>query len=81
MSKKENLIEEFKRAKTFDYRKFVTMMIGLGYEKIESAGSRVIFSNKKTGHVVHMHSPHPEKDMSRGAVTNIRKNLIENGVI
>lgn len=81
MSKKENLIEEFKRAKTFDYRKFVTMMNGLGYEKVENAGSRVIFFNKDTGHMLHMHSPHPEKDLQRGAVNGIRKTLIENGVI
>ena len=75
MGRKDRLYEDFINAKVFDYNDFVTVMGYLGYEKIEKEGSRVQFYNRELDHMVHLHSPHPQKELKPGVVKNIKKQL------
>ena len=80
MGRKDRLFEEFMNAKIFDYNDFVTMMGHLGYIKIEKEGSRVQFYNKDLDHMVHLHSPHPQKELKPGVMKAIKKQLETAGI-
>ena len=55
-----------------------TMLIALGAEVSEGAGSRVRIALNEIRAV--FHRPHPEKEIDKGAVKSVRRFLIEAGV-
>ncbi len=55
-----------------------TMLIALGAEVSEGAGSRVRIALNEIRAV--FHRPHPEKETDKGAVKSVRRFLIEAGV-
>ncbi len=55
-----------------------TMLIALGAEVSEGAGSRVRIALNEIRAV--FHRPHPEKETHKGAVKSVRRFLIEAGV-
>ena len=54
------------------------MLIALGAEVSEGAGSRVRIALNEIRAV--FHRPHPEKETDKGAVKSVRRFLIEAGV-
>ncbi len=54
------------------------LLVSLGAEKEERAGSRVAFIWNGQVHV--FHRPHPRPDTDKGAVASVRKLLEANGV-
>ena len=55
-----------------------TMLIALGAEVSEGAGSRVRIALNEIRAV--FHRPHPQKETDKGAVKSVRRFLIEAGV-
>ena len=76
MSKREKLLSRLDAANTtFPWSDLETLMIQLGYEQQEKAGSRVRFYNAATGHMLRLHRPHPENTIKGGALKAIRQAL------
>lgn len=63
MSKKDKLLEKFKSDSEFTWAELERLMKLLGYELIESEGSRVKFFNRKNNSIIRMHKPHPDKSI------------------
>ena len=82
MSKLEKLLNKFCNAKnTFVWADLITLLIGVGYEKQEGAGSRVRFYNKETQHMIRLHKPHPENFIKGGALKDVRTALRQEGIL
>lgn len=63
MSKKDKLLEKFKSDSEFTWAELERLMKLLGYELIESEGSRVKFFNRKNNNIIRTHKPHPDKSI------------------
>lgn len=72
MSKKEKLIAKFKSDSEFTWTELERLMKLLGYELIESEGSRVKFLNRENNNIVKIHKPHPDKSIK----DYVRKEII-----
>ena len=69
MSRREKLLKRFLgRPADFSYDEMGRLLRGLGYEEIKggkTAGSRVAFVNRTSGHIIRLHKPHPGTIMRR----------------
>lgn len=72
MSKKDKLIEKFKSDSEFTWTELERLMKLLGYELLESEGSRVKFLNRKNCNIIRTHKPHPNKSIK----DYVRKEII-----
>ena len=82
MSKPEKLLEQLRSAtRTFPWADLLTVMKYLGYRKKEMAGSRVRFHNPETGHLLRLHTPHPENYLKGGALKDVRHSLKQEGYL
>lgn len=82
MSKKEKLIERFKRMpKDFTYQEVTVLLSYFGYEEKQGAGSRVAFFNKETENIIYLHKPHPGNIIKQYMMKDIKKTLEERGLI
>ena len=73
MSKSEKLLNKLRLAKnTFVWSDLVTVLKHLGYQKKERAGSRVLFYNENTQHIIKLHKPHPENFIKGGALKSVK---------
>lgn len=80
MTKREKLLEKLTNAsKTFPWSDLVTLLSQLGFEKIERAGSRVVFIHKDTDYTIYLHKPHPENTIKGGALKEIKSHLANIG--
>lgn len=58
MSKTEKLIARLlSRPKNFTYNELKTLLLSLGYQEVQGAGSRVCFASET--HKIKLHKPHP----------------------
>ena len=73
MSSFEKLTERFLgRPKDFTYDELRRLLNKLGYSestKGKTSGSRMAFTDEKTGHIIRVHRPHPGK-IVKGYVLN-----------
>jgi hypothetical protein len=69
MSRRDKLLRRFlDKPADFRFDEMSRLLKGFGYEEIRSgktAGSRVAFVNRATGHIIRLHKPHPGKIMRR----------------
>lgn len=80
MTKSEKLLNKlFNTKSTFEWSDLVTLLVQLGYEKQERAGSRVRFYNSETQHMIHLHKPHPENQIKGGALKSVKEALRQEG--
>ncbi len=67
---------------TFDWNDLVTLLSQLDYQKIERAGSRVVFVHQDSNiPSIHLHRPHPENHIKGGALKDIKQHLKNRGVL
>jgi len=69
MSRRDKLLERFLgRPADFRFDEMSKLLKGFGYEEIKSgktAGSRVAFMNRASGHIIRLHKPHPGNIIKR----------------
>lgn len=82
MSRRDKLLAKLNAANnTFPWADLETLMVQLGYEQQEKAGSRVRFYNAKTGHMLRLHRPHPENIIKGGALKAVCLALKQEGYL
>ncbi len=60
------------------------MLSGFGYRELKSgktSGSRVVFYNKDTHHIIRLHKPHPKKLLKRYHLDLIEEELRKREVL
>lgn len=78
MGKQQKLLEKFKASKkTFKWSDLVMVLKGLGFEQIEAAGSRVLFS--RDGDDLVLHKPHPGNEVKAYVLKQIKEKLQASG--
>ena len=80
MSKKDKLLIKFleiPQRKDLTFKELNTLLISLGFEKIESAGSAVKFYNKEKDLLINLHKPHPSDILKVYLVKQIQNKLKE----
>ncbi|MBM3295462.1 MAG: type II toxin-antitoxin system HicA family toxin [Candidatus Aminicenantes bacterium] len=85
MSRKDKLLKRF-LAKPADFRfaEMSTLLKSIGYERLrtgKTAGSRVAFFNKTSGHLIRLHRPHPGRVLKRYQLDLIEESLRVKGLI
>ena len=69
MSRGQKLLQRFlERPADFRFDEMSKLLKGFGYEEIKSgktAGSRVAFMNRASGHIIRLHKPHPGNIIKR----------------
>jgi hypothetical protein len=80
MSKIEKLIARLLSCpKDFTYSELKTLLIALGYDEMQGAGSRVCFA--KDGHKIKLHKPHPGNLLKAYQLNLIIEALTEKGLL
>lgn len=78
MTQQQKLIEKFKAAKkTFKWNDLVAVLTALGFEQIEAAGSRVLFS--RNGNDILLHKPHPGNEVKAYVLKQVKETLKQSG--
>ncbi|MCT7908529.1 type II toxin-antitoxin system HicA family toxin [Arcobacter lacus] len=80
MSKKDKLLIKFleiPQRKDLTFKELNTLLISLGFEKIEGAGSAVKFYNKEKDLLINLHKPHPSDILKVYLVKQIQNKLKE----
>lgn len=73
MSKTGKLLTKLQNARnTFPWKDLVVLLYQLGYEKQEMSGSRVRFYNAEIDSMMLLHKPHPENEISGGALKFVK---------
>jgi hypothetical protein len=85
MSRREKLLQRFLlKPADFRFDEMSKLLRGFGYKEIRSgktAGSRVAFINKISGHIIRMHRPHPGKILKRYQLELVEEALRAEGKI
>ena len=82
MSKRKKLLERLiSNPKDFTYSELKALLCGLGYEKEEGTGSRVIFIDLKTKSIISLHKPHPGNILKNYQIEDILDELESRGVL
>ena len=72
----EKLMKRFRnKPKDFTFDELKRMLNHFGYIQAEGSGSRVVFTNKETGHKIKLHKPHPEKILKQYQIDYIKVEL------
>ena len=80
MTKLDKLITEFQGAKgEFKWNDLVSLLNGMGFDLIEGSGSRVRFTNGEV--TIHLHKPHPQKEVKAYAIKQVKNLLKQEGLI
>ncbi|PRM97145.1 type II toxin-antitoxin system HicA family toxin [Aliarcobacter cryaerophilus] len=80
MSKKDKLLLKFLEnppKKDLTFKELNTLLISLGFIKIEGAGSAVKFYNKDKDLLINLHKPHPSDILKVYLVKQIQNKLKE----
>ncbi|RBQ30468.1 hexulose-6-phosphate synthase [Arcobacter sp. FW59] len=80
MSKKDKLLVKFLEnpaKKDLTFKELNTLLISLGFEKIEGSGSAVKFYNKEKDLLINLHKPHPSDILKVYLVKQIQNKLKE----
>lgn len=77
MSKHDKRLDKLRQAKsTLDWADAVALLMQLGYEQHEMAGSRVRFTHP-TRPMILLHRPHPENHLRGGALKALKAHVLE----
>lgn len=80
MSKKDKLLLKFLEnppKKDLTFKELNTLLISLGFIKIEGAGSAVKFYNKNKDLLINLHKPHPSDILKVYLIKQIQNKLKE----
>lgn len=80
MSKKEKVVAKILSSpprKDIRYKELESLLIGMGYKKIEGSGSRVSFYNPEFDHLIELHKPHPGNELKAYQVKLVQTKLKE----
>lgn len=72
------------KPKDFSYDELKKLLAGFGYEELaagKTSGSRAVFVNYKTRHIIKLHRPHPKPELKRYQLDDIEEKLRNIGVI
>ena len=79
MSKDEKLIKRLlSKPKDFTYNELRKLLVHLGYsekQRGKTSGSRVVFINEKTKHIIRLHKPHPGNELKQYQMEQIIEEL------
>lgn len=85
MSSFEKLLNRFlSRSKDFSFQELTKLLGHFGYAELKSgktSGSRSIFLNDTTEHIIRLHKPHPQKELKLYQIDQIIDELKDKGVI
>lgn len=85
MGKTEKLLKRFlSKPKDFTYAELKKLLRSFGYEEAKTgktSGSRVVFMNHKTKHIIRLHKPHPRPELKHYQLNDIEDELGKMGVI
>ena len=83
MSRREKLLKRFlSKPADFRFDGMERSLTDLGYEKMragKTAGSRLAYVHKESGHIIRLHRPHPGKVMKRYQLDLVEEALKEKG--
>ena len=80
MTRLDKLISEFQGAKSdYKWSDLLKLLKGLGFDLTEGSGSRVRFTNGEI--TIHLHKPHPQKEVKAYAVKQVKTLLKQEGLI
>ncbi len=80
MSKKDKLLNQFLAQpikKNLTFNELETLLLSLGYAKLEGVGSRVKFYHKSHRSVINLHKPHPNNVLKEYLIRQIQEKLKE----
>ncbi|MCK9454988.1 type II toxin-antitoxin system HicA family toxin [Sulfurimonas sp.] len=80
MSKKDKLLSRFSKVppnKDLTFDELQTLLLSLGYDKVEGSGSAVKFYNKEKDSLINLHKPHPGNILKIYLVKQIQVKLKE----
>jgi hypothetical protein len=85
MSRSDKLLKRLlSNPKDFTFDELETLLTGLGYQLSNSgstSGSAVRFINRKTGHIIRIHRPHPSPVLKQYIVKFIISELKQEGYL
>ncbi len=85
MSKADKLLQRFLSIpKDFTFEEMRKVLKDCGYEEIKTgktSGSRVAFYNNEPDDMIKFHKPHPSSIMKRCYLREIKRQLIDKGVL
>jgi hypothetical protein len=85
MSRRDKLLERFLgRPADFRFDEMSRLLKGFGYEEIgagKTAGSRVAFMNRTSGHIIRLHKPHLGNTLKRYQMELVEEALRAKGII
>lgn len=82
MGTKEKLEKRFlSTPKNFTYNELKRFLGFFGYVELQGAGSRIVFEDRKTGHKIKLHKPHPGNLLKHYQLELIEQELKAKGLI
>jgi len=85
MSRRNKTLQRFlTKPADFTFNEMNNLLTGFGYKKVrtgKTAGSRVAFMNKTTGHIIRMHKPHPGNTLKRYQLDFLDEELKAKGIL
>lgn len=85
MSKKDKLIDRLlSRPSDFEYDEAKSLLEKFGYREDNrgrTSGSRVVFINNETKHIIRFHKPHPGNILKNYQIEQLIEDLRRQGVI
>lgn len=85
MSRSHKLLKRFlSRPADFTLDEMRRLLKGFGYREIKSgktAGSRVAFIRRESGHIIRLHKPHPVRILKRYQLDLLEEELRAKGII
>lgn len=85
MSRRHKLLRRFlTRPADFGFDEMAHLLKTYGYEEFrpgKTAGSRVAFIHKASGHIIRLHKPHPGNIMKRYQLELVEESLRAKGLI
>jgi len=85
MSRKNKILRRFLRKPAdFTFIEMSRLLKGFGYEEIrkgKTAGSRVAFISKTSGHIIRLHKPHPGNTLKKYQLDILEEELRAKGIL
>lgn len=80
MSKRDKLLDRFLAQpikKNLTFNELETLLMALGYQKIQGSGSRVKFYHQQYDNLINLHKPHPNNILKEYLIRQIQEKLKE----
>jgi hypothetical protein len=83
MSRRNKILQRFlAKSADFSFNEMSKLLKGFGYEEIKAgktAGSRLAFINRRSGHIIRLHKPHPGNALKRYQLDFLEEELRAKG--